>query len=588
MQNTYNKITILLIITLLLSAQFASAASGRRKHFLSHGPSVSAFGAGETLFSAYRDPSVIQYNPSVMSYFDDNALTLSRYNLYEGSSYNSGSIVFGLGKRYFLGVSAANLSSGDIELRETIYSDEKIASINTWNFLVSFSGFLDFLGLSYGANVKYLYYDLYLNKAGTYMFDAGLSKYFRGPEIFKNTSRIKLGLAAQNFFHGELKADKEADEIPAIYRLSAAISLPVYYRFSTQDILSLYSDIKYEDEFADFSAGVSYSFADKYALRAGYYPQHITFGFGVDFYAFTVDYAGDFSEIDLIHRLGLTYRWANKKDYELMKEAEEALVKEKLGLKEAEQKFKTAKKLYGKGEYLRATDMLADIIVSYPNFESPLHFYKNINESMNETAYSNDELDFGKLTYARGYCAYYASNYQEALNEWNKFIHFTDGTEEVFEYKNKIDDAIKLQQLQAREAELDAKASEIFNAGVANFNAARYVQCIKIMENLQKFVTDNNFSKTVEYYGKAKECINKSVAELAKSLKKKEPVPVSEVKEEKPDIDESSADKKYNEGLILYAQGKYLEAERAWELTLRLNPNHQKAKVALSKIRNNE
>lgn len=38
--------------------------------------------------------------------------------------------------------------------------------------------------------------------------------------------------------------------------------------------------------------------------------------------------------------------------------------------------------------------------------------------------------------------------------------------------------------------------------------------------------------------------------------------------------------------LVLYAQGKHYEAERAWELALRLNPNHQKAIIALEKIKN--
>ena len=40
-----------------------------------------------------------------------------------------------------------------------------------------------------------------------------------------------------------------------------------------------------------------------------------------------------------------------------------------------------------------------------------------------------------------------------------------------------------------------------------------------------------------------------------------------------------------NEGLILYAKGKYFEAEKMFELTLRLNPNHKKAQTALKRIK---
>ncbi|MDD3730358.1 MAG: hypothetical protein PHI20_04915, partial [Endomicrobiaceae bacterium] len=52
------------------------------------------------------------------------------------------------------------------------------------------------------------------------------------------------------------------------------------------------------------------------------------------------------------------------------------------------------------------------------------------------------------------------------------------------------------------------------------------------------------------------------------------------------EIDEKTADIKYREGLALYANGKYFEAERMWELTLRLNPNHIRAINALNRLRN--
>jgi hypothetical protein len=567
-------------------SQFSFAASGRRKHFLSHGPSVAAFGAGETVFSAYRDASVIQYNPSLMAFFPENALNVSRFNLYEGSSYNSGSLVIGLGKSFFIGASMSDLSSGNIEVRETIYSPERNISTNIWDYVISGAGMLESLGIAYGMNIKYLYYDLYLKSGGAPTVDVGIAKNIKGPKLLGSVSKFKLGLSAQNIISGDLKIDKEADNIPSIYRLSSAFIVPVYYRFKTQDTLSFYADLKYEDEFLDFYGGVAYTLADKYVARAGYYPQHYTFGFGIDFYMFTVDYSADFGELDLINRFGLTYKFGGKKENdELDKEAKDALNKEKLTLKEAAQKFKAAKKLYNKKEYLRATDLLALILVSYPKYESPEHFYKKVKEQMNITESSGEELDFSKLTYARGYCAYYKTDYRTALDEWNKFIYFTGGNDEINEYVNKISDAIKQDALK----KIESKAEELFAEGVEKYNKKKWIQCIKCMEKLQKFVTDNKFSRTVEFYNKAKEYIDMSVLELEKMIKtEKKTKEVKEpetVIEEKHEIDEAGADKKYNEGLIFYAKGKYLEAERTWELTLRLNPNHQKAKISLSKLR---
>lgn len=62
---------------------------------------------------------------------------------------------------------------------------------------------------------------------------------------------------------------------------------------------------------------------------------------------------------------------------------------------------------------------------------------------------------------------------------------------------------------------------------------------------------------------------------------------VQEQSAELQEIDEKTADIKYREGLSLYANGKYTEAERMWELTLRLNPKHTRAVNALNRLRNN-
>lgn len=570
---------------LCFDAGFSYAAYAGRKHFLSHGPSVAAFGAGETVFSAYNYPDIIQYNPSLSALFKESGISLSRFNLLEESSYNSASIVFKVLNNYSLGLSVSNLSTGDIILRDTIYSDFNRASINKWNYTLSASGLINKFDIAYGLNIKYIYYDLYLNDGGTFAIDTGISKNFKGPKIAGNISKIKIGLSAQNFIAGDLKIESENDEIPAIYRISSGFSIPVYYRFKTQDILNIYADLKYEDDFLEFCGGVSYILANKYFLRGGYYNEHFTFGFGIEFYSFAFDYAADFSEIELINRFALSYRWGGEKTNDLIIEAKEALEKEKLNLKEAEKRFKSAKKLYYKGKYLRATDMLADIVISYPKFESPLHFYNKIAADMNIIADSKTELDFGKLTYAKGYNAYYKADYKEALNEWKKYNHFTGGNEEIAEYYNKISDALELEAKQKHEAELDAKALNMLQAGINSYNLKKWIKCIKEMEALQKFVSKNTFYKTLEYHTKAKEYINKSIRELSKTIKKEEYEEETVKKEEVIEIDEAGADKKYNEGLILYAQGRYFEAERMWELTLRLNPNHKKAKIALSKLR---
>ena len=109
------------------------------------------------------------------------------------------------------------------------------------------------------------------------------------------------------------------------------------------------------------------------------------------------------------------------------------------------------------------------------------------------------------------------------------------------------------------------------------------------MEKLQEFLKKSQYTNTsFNYYSYAKEYIDKSVKEITKTLKNTKKSVQENIQEQKGEeflIDEKLADEKYKEGLILYAKGKYFEAEKMFELTLRLNPNHQRAINALKHLK---
>jgi tetratricopeptide (TPR) repeat protein len=232
-----------------------------------------------------------------------------------------------------------------------------------------------------------------------------------------------------------------------------------------------------------------------------------------------LDYAADFSEIDLINRIAITYRWGSKKSKDFDTKVKITVDEEKENAKQAEKIFKKAKNLYYKKEYLRASDLLANIVTLYPNFESPKHFYENIRNMMKRTAQQENNLDFGQVIYASCYVNYYNAKYKEALSDWKKYLNFKGKNEEVREYSEKIDSEIKIEELKKRKFELNLKSVELHEEGIKEYNKRRWIACIKKMERLKEFVTENNFSKTVEYYDKAKKYINKSVYELFKNIK---------------------------------------------------------------------
>jgi Tfp pilus assembly protein PilF len=50
-------------------------------------------------------------------------------------------------------------------------------------------------------------------------------------------------------------------------------------------------------------------------------------------------------------------------------------------------------------------------------------------------------------------------------------------------------------------------------------------------------------------------------------------------------IDEQASDNAWNDGLVAYAQGNNSEAKKDWELALRYNPENEKARKALERLK---
>jgi len=584
MQTINNKIILILIISICIVSNIY--ATGKRKNFLSHGPSVSAFAQGETALNSLDDPSIIYHNSSLLSYFDYNNVILSRYNLFDGTSYNSASINYRLLDNLSLGLSIIDLASGDIELRKDPFDTPKKVTTNQWAYILAAATMIKPIETSVGINLKYIYQDLYVKKNGGFALDFGLSKYFNNVDIKYTQAKFGIGLSMQNILGTGIKLDEYNEEFQNIFRFSTLMEIPVVYRFDTKDTISLSIDIKNEDTYNELFAGLEYKLMEKYAVRAGYYPDHITAGFGVNISVFTVNYSIDFNEVDLINRFSLDYRWGkrNKVKTELAKEAQTALNKEKLSQKQAEEMFDKAKNFYSKEQYLYSTDILQKIIIDYPNYDSPNFYYNKIKKLMKENSKSKYDSSFSDYAYWSGYKNYYEGNYSECLKEWMKYLQFDNKNKEVKQYYDKVNKIVTDSIEEKNKKDFEFEVNTMLKNGTILYKNKQWIRCIKQMEKLQTFIKDSKYNNlSFNYYSLAKEYIDKSVKELSKTLEQNE-----KVVEEKQEfiIDEKLADSKYNEGLILYAKGKYFEAEKMFELTLRLNPNHKKAINALKHLRN--
>ena len=206
---------------------------------------------------------------------------------------------------------------------------------------------------------------------------------------------------------------------------------------------------------------------------------------------------------------------------------------------------------------------------------------------MKDNSVSTLTSDFDVYSYAAGYTNYYSANYSQCLKEWMKYLQFDNQNKEIKEYYQKVEKILNNSIMEEQRKEFEAQASQMLHDGINKFNAKQWISSIKQMEKLQLFVKTSRYAASLNYYSSAKDYIDRAVKELSLSVKK-ESVNKNSICQTAPaeyvEIDEKMADEKYKEGLVLYAKGKYFEAERMWELTLRLNPNHTRAKNALKHI----
>ena len=588
MQIINNKIIIILIASLILAQNIY--ASGKRKNFLSHGPSVSSFSQGETSLNNLEDPSIIYHNSSLLSFFDYNTASLSRYNLFDGTSYNAAAMNLRLLDNFSVGLSVIDLASGDIELREDPFDAPKTVKTNQWAYIFATSTFIKSIQTAAGINLKYIYLDLYEKKNGGFSMDISLSKFLENVDIKYTQAKFGFGFSAQNIIGTGVKLDEYNEDFQNIFRLSTLMEVPVKYRFDNKDTLTFSIDLKNEDTYNELFMGLEYKLMEKYAVRCGYYPDHITAGFGINIYSCIVNYSMDFSELDLINRFSLSYKWNKKQksNNELEKEAKDALTQAGISQRQAQEMFDKAKKYYYKKQYLYATELLQKIIIDYPDYDSPNFYYNKIKNLMKEKSFSSFESDFEEYAYSSGYINYYENNYRQCLKEWTKYLQFDNKNEEIQHYYDKVKEIVNNSIEEEKKKNFEFEANEMLKKGTMLFKNKQWVACIKQMEKLQAFVKMSKYSNSFNYYSLAKEYINNSVIELTKTIKRQnieEEKNADKETESVVIIDEKLANEKYREGLIMYAKGKYYEAERIFELTLRLNPNHVRAQKALKHLR---
>ncbi len=274
----------------------------------------------------------------------------------------------------------------------------------------------------------------------------------------------------------------------------------------------------------------------------------------------------------------------------ILKERKHILDKAKKQLKEEEKKkdfsrlknlYLTAKDEYKKGNYLRAFSKFKEINKIKRNYKDTEYYMSVITKEMSEISKLETYSDIKMLFYAKGFMFYNNEEYVNAINEWEKFLNIEPENKEVREYfentKSLLKDLIETERIKRLKLvleELNKRAEEYFKL-------KKYQSSINLWKKMIEICEHEKTDSFKEISELAKNNIELVLSEIKKIIKKENN---NENKPEEIFVDEKLAEKHYTQGLVFYSSGQLNDAIREWEISLRYNPNYEKAKKAKEKV----
>jgi tetratricopeptide (TPR) repeat protein len=374
-KNCFLTATFLVILPLATLAQDGDGQGGTRSNF-TMGFGARAMGMGNAFVAMADDPTAVYWNPAGLDYIFQQSLTFFHASLPEGGLYDFlgyayptldlGTFALGIGR----------IGTGDID--QYNIAGEKIGgsfSYDNYRLYLSYGLKLPY-NISAGLSIKVLrqgFYNLSLveysgdvNATGVGM-DLGIlyKPDFSTSPLLRDWS---FGLNVQNMFQPQLKLGDITDVIPLALRFGLMRTIPISGTGAFNILLDL--DKSSTTDLGVF-LGTEFNYQGIGKLRVGYNNSAISFGAGVEYRMFQIDYAyGNPSYDGLlppIHRISLTVNFGMNRDemFEIVEQLrlaeEERLAAE---IREADKQKFIAEHMQKADAYFKENQYL-DAIVEY-------------------------------------------------------------------------------------------------------------------------------------------------------------------------------------------------------------------------------
>ncbi len=617
----------LMIVFLFASDLFAQQGQGGTESNLSMGFGARAFSVGRAFTALADDPTAVFWNPAGLEFVYQQSATFFHTSLFEGTNYDFLGYAFPT-----LNLGTFGLGVGRIGIGGIHQTDEFNTQLGTFSW-EEYHGFFSY--------AKKLPYDLsagmtirLVRRAWNGLVDSGnlvdmgvgmdLGLMYR-PQIFTNVllRDWSVGLNVRNLFPPQVKEGENVDEFPLSVRLGFMRRILLK---GVGNQFNLLFDLDYSQK-RDLRIhfGTEYKFRNLAMVRVGMDGSSPTFGAGLQYSIFQIDYAfssSPYSDVfSSVHRFSVSLSFGPTRD-DLMKLAEArkkeeeakliAAIREADRQKMIKQHLEQADKFFNEGQYL-------DAIVEYQQVLS----YDAFNQKAKVMLDSADALLQKRLDEERQKAVQTALDKERAESD-RQFIqeHFEKGrtylnnnqfTQALIEFNLALekapDDPTILEAIKTTKRRLNEELNRLVTKIRQEFRKGNYSEALRLVGEARLLGGDNQALQqeieTLSQRIKVQETIQRGLSffelgeydlalkvfeealqlnpenELVKQYYEKAKIEAQSKQEEL----DPAAEKKFLQGVDLFVKGKYQEAIDIWQEILKDYPYNKKVLTAIENAR---
>jgi tetratricopeptide (TPR) repeat protein len=568
MERSIYKFILILILTVSIPIGVAAQSeSGGVENVFSYGAGLRALGMGGAFTAMTGDPTLAYWNPGAMAFNQYMEVSVFGTRLIADSYYFAGFYTHPTIKFGTVGLGGMGIYTGGIESYDENASPITDAGSTYLHYQLMLSYGYNFRwGLGVGGAIKVESLKITDFKGNGASFDVGV--YYSPPKL----PWLSFGAVVQDVYGTGLKLDDEFEQNTRIYKAGVATNFLLGEKQTTRLTLAL-DGRAYKDNYNpspgdllyDLSIGAEASFAETFMIRGGMrnigsgglsFPQGASIGASVRVWGIGVDYAVSFEDsdwqgaVELLMRLGLSYRFGKSVDERKTIEAERLREQIEEARRQEEEKYRTELDQLSQDFDQQNEELMQDILQYQEQMLTKDTTLEDTSRELSELRARIDEslrdLDEQRSTY----------ELQRAALELQLLQQQSTYEQQLGDLGRQFDQERDLRQRQTAD---EARKSELYATGLQLFSEGEFERALESFNALSQI--DPNYLNVQEY-------INKSRAEM------------TEVTTYSQDVLNL-----YYEGMELYLEKRYADAISKWEEILEIDPYNKLARRNIDEAR---